>query len=118
MRGYPVTPMNRDTLPNPVATGRLQWLSGSRRPGPPPGPVFTAKALPGITTIRLHDVLLSIHIERTGQISAEGELVQVGFLIPTLADPHLYPGAGWTILRGLRPVAELSIKAVLIKASY
>ncbi|MEU8894379.1 hypothetical protein [Nocardia sp. NPDC048505] len=110
--------MNRDKLDNPVATGRLHWLPGGRRLGPPPGPVFSAKALPGINAIRLHDVLLSIRIERTGQLSDEGELVQVGFLVPCLADPHLYPGAGWTILQGLRPVAELSIKAVLIKSPY
>ena len=68
--------------------------------------------------IRLHDVLLSILIERTGQISDEGELVSIGFLFPALAEPHLYPGAGWTVMEGPRAVAELTIKAVLIKAPY
>ncbi|MEV6280471.1 hypothetical protein [Nocardia sp. NPDC051832] len=110
--------MSKIRVDNPVATGRLQWIPGAHPFGLPTAPVYTPTALPGLGgNIRLHDVLLTILIERTGQLSDEGELVQIGFVVPTLADPHLYPGAQWTILERSRPVAELSIKAVLIKTS-
>ena len=106
----------RNWIDNPVATGRLQWIPGGRPFGPPTATVYTPAALPGIgANVRLHDVLLNILIERTGLNSEEGELVKVGFVLPSLAAAHLFPGAQWTILEGLRPVAELSIKAVLIK---
>ncbi|MEV0250658.1 hypothetical protein AB0H76_28965 [Nocardia sp. NPDC050712] len=110
--------MYRNRIDNPIATGRVQWTSGGRRLGAPTGGLYLPTALPGIgPNIRLRAVLLSIYLERTGQISDEGELVQIGFLVPTLAAPHLYPGAEWTVFEGPRPVAELSIKAVLIKTS-
>ncbi|MFC9895450.1 hypothetical protein ACFVMC_17350 [Nocardia sp. NPDC127579] len=110
--------MYRTRIEHPIATGRIHWLPAEHRFGPVTGGLYHPSALPGVGTgIRLGDLLLGIQIERSGQHSDEGELVQIAFHAPTLAAPHLYPGARWTIFEGPRPVAELAIKAVLIKTS-
>lgn len=105
-------------IDQPAATGYIRWIphdKGGRLSGPPTAPVYATTASFVIADeegIMGMGEVMSILIERTGEMSGKGEVVRVGFLAPEIAAPFLRPGVHVRILEGPNAVADLTISTV------
>lgn len=104
-------------LKTPLAVVALRWVpesDGGRPSGPPTAPVYAATAAfcPGETVGPDAD-LMSVLLQRTASLPDGTETANIGFLAPTLAEPHLTVGAPLLITEGPKIVAHATIEEVL-----
>ncbi|WP_206666915.1 hypothetical protein [Streptomyces lasalocidi] len=99
-------------LKDPLAVAGIRWLPeslGGRSSGPPTAPVYAATAMfPGSQT-----ALLSILLQHIGAQPDGSALVNIGFLVPDLARPHLHLGTELLITEGPTIVAHAIIRELL-----
>lgn len=111
-------------IPNPMATAVVRWLSraeGGRRSGPPVAPIYMATAAFQIDQkeaeaglVATEESILSIMIKRGAPINDNQEEATLGFLVPDLARPLLFPGRELLIMEGPRVVAFATIRKVFL----
>ncbi|GAA2971061.1 hypothetical protein [Actinokineospora diospyrosa] len=107
-----------EKIENPVAEAEVRWRSaaeGGRRSGNPTAPVYMATA--GFVTDEDSEVdhgrVLSVLLQKTGELDEQRWTYLVGFLVPELALPHLRSGGVLQVLEGPRIVGTARITAVL-----